>query len=165
RLGAGSDHTVRSHINVLTASAAGGAGDDVIKGQAGGDRLGGGRGADTVYGGGGRDNLGGSYGDDRLYGGRRGDWIQDREYDGGSAGALVYLPGRDTVVGGRGHDILGATRGPSRLFGSRGDDTFCGGPSSDLINGGRAHDIAAKDQTGDRYLNIERITRQFLICN
>lgn len=160
RLGAGSDWTVG-----YTADPHGGAGDDVIKGQTGYDNLGGGRGSDTIYGGGAADALGGSYGSDQVYGGLGRDWIQDRENDGSGIGSGVSLPGRDFILGGRGRDLLHATDSPSRLYGSRGQDILCGGPRPDLINGGRARDRALKDQTGDTYIKVERITRKHFPCS
>lgn len=80
----------------------GGAGHDILRGAGGGDHLEGGRGDDLVLGGAGDDELTGDQGADELDGGR----------------------GDDRLTGGSGDDLLVGGRGDDRLEGGVGTETY-----------------------------------------
>jgi Ca2+-binding RTX toxin-like protein len=119
------------------------AGDDLLKGGAGDDRLYGDAqsifantlpGDDELFGGGGNDNL---YGDAETV-----------------VGSVADVPaGNDRLFGGKGDDTLyGDTHhgsftsgGKDELFGGPGNDFLVGGRGSDIIDGGAGMDTAAFD--------------------
>jgi len=96
---------------VVIENAVGGAGDDVIVGNAAGNRLRGGDGHDSIRGRGGDDRLEGGAGDDVLRGGGGRDRL-----DGGA--------GDDSLFGGKGADILSAGPGGGTMRGGKGADVF-----------------------------------------
>lgn len=107
----------------------GGDGDDILRGAAGGDHLEGGRGDDLVLGGAGNDELVGDQGADELDGGR----------------------GDDRLTGGSGDDLLVGGRGDDRLEGGSGHDTY-------VIDGGDGHDtIVDVDGKGSIELDGKQI--------
>lgn len=100
---------------IVTVHVSGGAGNDVVVGEGGNDRIDGGTGKDTLLGGPGNDVVRGQEGSDSLVGGGG----ADRIYGNGSA---------DTLIGGGGND---------RLFGGPND--------GDYVSGGAGNDAAADD--------------------
>lgn len=81
----------------------GGAGDDLLSGGGGNDRIFGGEGNDLIFGHAGDDHLDGGDGDDWLFGGQGADVLR---------GGL----GDDWLFGGPGHDDLDGGVGDDRLF-------------------------------------------------
>lgn len=96
---------------VTIEDARGGAGDDVIVGNAARNRLDGGAGDDIIFGRGGNDRLTGGAGADRLYGGK-------------GADKLVGGAGNDVLIGGAGADLLSPGAGSATLSGGKGADIF-----------------------------------------
>lgn len=88
----------------------GGAGDDLLRGDPGGNTFEGGPGDDDLRGAGGADRLSGDEGDDAVDGGGGNDVVR-----GGRGG--------DAVRGGPGHDVLEGGIGSDALEGGRGSDT------------------------------------------
>ena len=80
------------------------AGDDVVSGGGGNDRLRGGRGDDELSGGPGNDRLRGGQDEDVLDGGEGDDYLNGRG-DGGDRDEIVCGDGHDTVVLGR-NDVV-----------------------------------------------------------
>ncbi|WP_263627221.1 beta strand repeat-containing protein [Stappia stellulata] len=103
-----------------------GAGDDIVYGGDGNDRIDYGTGADTVYGGAGDDRI-----DDAP-----GEIISTdaNHLDGGA--------GNDTIWAGGGDDTLIGGTGDDRLYGEQDDDTLEGGAGDDFIDGGDGTDTA-----------------------
>ncbi|NET56420.1 MAG: calcium-binding protein [Symploca sp. SIO2E6] len=93
-------------------------GNDVLRGNEGHDFLFGGVGNDTLSGGLGHDFLLGDTGNDRLYG------------DDGS----------DKLYGGAGNDLLGGGNGSDILVGGAGNDNLFGGTGADYFDGGEGID-------------------------
>ena len=113
----------------------GGAGDDVLVGDRGANRLFGRRGADTIRGGGGDDSLDGEWGDDLLTGGA----------------------GADTLAGSEGRDRVWGGSGPDRLFGDEGADAlFARDAVRDRVHGGSGRDRAQLDRGLDVTRGVER---------
>lgn len=117
------------------------AGNDQIKGRGGHDRLFGGDGDDTLDGGNGNDALRGGNGADTLIGGAGNDGL------GGGAGD-------DRLLGGDGRDVLGGAAGNDRLFGQKGNDVLKGGLGDDVMTGGPGKDtfVFVYDRTGDDHI-------------
>lgn len=97
----------------------GGAGSDKLSGQAGNDFISGGAGSDLMSGGSGRDTLSGGSGNDVMSGGS----------------------GQDTLGGGSGNDVMSGGSGKDKLDGGSGSDVMSGGSGSDVINGGAGNDV------------------------
>lgn len=135
----------------------GGAGNDIMSGSAGHDRLDGGLGDDVLTGGSGIDHLQGGEGDDTLSGGRENDTLlgglgQDT-LDGGSGDdALFGGNDADNLKGGTGDDFLSGDAGDDTLRGDKGNDTLKGGDGADKLNGG-SHDDLLSGGDGNDYLN------------
>ena len=106
-------------VDVDVENATGGAGDDVLVGNAVGNTLTGGVGADELYGDAGNDDLIGGDGDD----------------------ILVGDAGGDTMRGDRGNDSLDGGLGPDKLFGGVGIDTLTGGAGVDQFFGEAGNDV------------------------
>ncbi|MEM6388460.1 MAG: calcium-binding protein [Pseudomonadota bacterium] len=135
----------------------GGAGDDVMSGSAGHDRIDGGDGDDTLQGGSGADILSGGTGDDALKGGSEDDVLAgglgEDTLDGGSGDdALDGGFGDDFLKGGSGDDALQGGDGADNLRGDKGNDSLEGDAGADKLNGGSGHDRLIGGD-GHDYLN------------
>ncbi|CRK57363.1 Alkaline phosphatase [Alloactinosynnema sp. L-07] len=124
--------------------ADGGAGDDIVTGGYGGDKLLGGEGVDYVSGGPGNDTLIGGPGADHVYGGTHNDVLYgDLPYatplcDSGlpSCGDFLYGgDGADKIYGGEWADTLAGEGGNDLLRDFSGGATFRGGPGDDTMIG------------------------------
>jgi len=125
----------------------GGAGDDVLAGDGGGNRLRGAGGDDLLAGFGGADRLQGGAGADALRGGAGADRLQ---------GAL----GRDRLDGGGGADRLAGGRGADALDGGAGRDALRGGAGADRLRGGDGEDLLAGGHGADRFVLDEAAGRR-----
>lgn len=94
------------------------AGDDVLDGGVGNDRLSGLSGADCLRGHPGNDRLSGGAGDDTVLGGDDNDQLRG---DGGV----------DIISGGTGNDVIWGGDGDDALFAGTGGGTLDGGPGRD----------------------------------
>ena len=112
----GHDNLAIAH-GVLIEDAKGGAGDDLITGNAAANRLDGGAGADTIQGGDGGDTLLGRAGDDSLTGGS--DAAPDR---------LQGDDGNDTLDGASGHGEA------DWLAGGAGNDVYIVDSAQDVVS-------------------------------
>ncbi|WP_017804098.1 Calx-beta domain-containing protein, partial [Nodularia spumigena] len=132
----------------------GGAGNDTISGNAGGDYLYGEDGNDTINGGGdddyldgasGNDTINGDAGNDTIYGGSGDDTIS------GHAGNdyLIGQDGNDTINGGGDDDYLDGGSGNDILNGDAGNDSLSGGDGNDILNGGDGDDTIISDAGND----------------
>jgi serralysin len=120
-------------------------GDDILLGQEGADYLNGGPGQDELHGGIGADFLEGGPGLDRQLGGDGDDLI------GGQDGA-DYLnggAGRDQLYGDAGADFLEGGGDDDRQFGGDGDDLIGGQDGADYLNGGSGRDQLYGDAGAD----------------
>jgi len=139
-LGAGDDSVDGSSLPQLVrldvrtgpgnSSVLGGAGPDVIQGQAGPgeqDVLFGGNGLDRISTGSGSSIVNGGAGNDIVTGGSGEDSI-----DGGA--------GNDTVRSDGGNDVINGGPGNDSLTGDGGEDIILGGPGNDFLAGGAAND-------------------------
>jgi Ca2+-binding RTX toxin-like protein len=116
----------------------GGAGNDVLTGDARFNLLSGGDGADTINGLGASDEILGGAGDDTLNGGA------DSDFMGGDLGD-------DTLNGGVGRDFMRGGLGKDTLNGGVGSEfIMSGGLGDDTLNGGSGDDFAAGDAGADR---------------
>ena len=126
------------------------AGDNVVRGSAGGDALFGRAGDDRLLGGGGADVLIGNGGADRLNGGAGGDVLRGHR----GADSLFGAAGDDVLRGGRGDDRLGGGTGDDRLSGAQGEDTLYGRAGADRLRGGAGDDVlhggAGRDRLAGR---------------
>ena len=114
----------RDNIEADVENVEGGAGHDLLRGNADANRLGGGPGDDTIFGGDGGgpdDALSGGPGDDRVHGGAGGDLVLGGDGD-------------DFLDGGPGADELGGDGGNDRLAGRAGPDFIAGGTDSDIAD-------------------------------
>jgi serralysin len=119
-------------------NAIGGAGNDIIHGNAVGNSIQGGAGADTLDGGaGGRNQLYGSDGNDSITGGADFDDVNGNKgedsIDGGAGGD-------DFLLGGQGNDIITTHGGSSLLAGNIGADTLFGASGAETLRGGQGAD-------------------------
>jgi serralysin len=134
--------------NVVIEDAIGGAGSDVIHGNAAGNTIDGGAGADTIDGGsGGANKLLGGDGLDSITGGADFDAINgnkgDDTIDGGAGGA-------DWLLGGQGNDLVTAHSGAVILNGNLGLDTITGGSGDDSLRGGQGADVLSGGAGNDQ---------------
>jgi serralysin len=109
----------------------GDAGDDLIFGEDGNDRISGDAGADTIYGGIGNDYATGGSEADTIYGGNE------------AVGGDSYLSGEagiDTIFGQDGNDLIDGGTESDFLYGGNGLDTLYAGAGDDLIEGGAGTD-------------------------
>ena len=121
-------------------------GDDRLEGWGGNDPIFGGRGNDIIDGGSDRDLIQGGLGDDLLFGSAGNDYVRgdggkdiliggdDRDYLGGG-------DGDDYLLGGNGVDYLRGNSGNDILNGGGEDDSICGDAGDDLIDGGAGNDV------------------------
>ncbi len=107
-------------------------GDDVITGDALGNRIEGGEGNDTLSGLDGDDILFGDAGSDTLNGGDGNDYL--------SAGSDMYVVEADYLYGGAGNDYLAADSDGDLLDGGSGDDTLTGATGEQHLLGGDGND-------------------------
>lgn len=107
----------------------GGAGSNIVLGDAGSqnivlgegnDHLNGGAGNDTIGSATGSDTLLGGEGDDSVFGGMNGDRIEGGDGD-------------DILRGGKGHDSIEAGAGDDIIYSGFGNDTLTGGEGADLF--------------------------------
>ena len=142
-------------------NATGGAGDDVLQGNAFANRLAGGAVADTLYGGGGHDlvdltasaqavlvdleisyGAGGDAEGDVLHGieGISGSELDDTLYGSSEA---------NTAYGKGGHDIIHMGSGDDTIYGGQGNDRLQGGFGADVIDAGAGDDWVQGGRDGD----------------
>jgi Ca2+-binding RTX toxin-like protein len=105
----------------------GDAGNDILLGATGNDRLSGENGDDLLNGGSGNDSLNGNAGNDLLLGGTGKD-------------GLTGSTGNDRLLAGSNNDRLQGGDGDDFLFGQSGDDRLNGGLGTDLLSGGGGFD-------------------------
>ena len=156
--------SVTIYGNANSNSIQGGSAKDVLRGEAGSDRLYGNGDNDRLYGGLGKDNLNGGAGNDRLYG-EDGDDIlyggagkdtlsggagNDRLYGEDGNDSLTGGAGNDTLDGGTGNDCLYGEDGNDRLSGGTGNDTLTGGAGKDVLRGGQGKDSLCGNEGDDR---------------
>lgn len=131
--------------NALRNMLIGGAGDDRLYSFEGEDSIAGGFGQDQLWGGGAWDYMHGNQGADTLWGGDGGDWVvggQDGDLLNGEAGDdyIVANLGADTAYGGDGADTILGGQADDVLFGGAGDDLLIGDRGNDLLSGGSGAD-------------------------
>lgn len=174
--GRGGDDVIETDGTVPVAIALnfhGNAGDDVLRGGAGNDRLDGGEGADSLFGGAGNDQLNGvETADLAAIGGEdrdivradsaagieivldrsievfRGTDFADRvDASATTAGIdLRTFGGDDVLIGGSGNDKLYGGDGNDEIFGLDGNDRIVAGAGNDVIFGNGGNDtIDGKD--------------------
>jgi Ca2+-binding RTX toxin-like protein len=137
-----------------------GAGDDILYGSDGDDRLCGGGDTDVLYGGSGDDTFVASPGYDTLYGEAGSDTLDMTakdayltEFDAttsieaivGSSSRVLWGTSGDDVLDFRGVSISGSPllhghAGNDILYGGDGDDRLCGGGDTDVLYGGSGDD-------------------------
>jgi len=145
------------------ASIDGGAGDDIMTGNAAANTIAGGNGNDWLSGGDGNDTLTGDEGDDVLNGGTGNDvlnggngidWV---EYSDRTANMTVNLgvtiaqtvtgleldtiSNVENVRGGSGNDTLTGNASANILVGGLGNDTLSGAGGNDTLKGGAGNDV------------------------
>ncbi len=137
----------------------GGAGNDVVVGNAANNYLFGSGGADLIYGQAGNDYLSGDAGADNLWGGAGSDvhvggndaGIDYARYDDANYGNLTIrldapnlntgaaagdtYSGIEGLVGGAGNDVVVGNAANNFLFGSGGSDLVYGGAGNDYLSG------------------------------
>jgi hypothetical protein len=123
----------------------GNAGNNVLRGAGGADRLAGRQGNDVLRGLGCEDSLSGGRGNDRLFGNGCNDLLRGNEGDdelkgGKGRDRLSGGLGRDQLLGGRGNDVLAGRQDDDRMFGERGNDILKGGRGNDTMGGGFGND-------------------------
>ncbi|PZQ44336.1 MAG: hypothetical protein DI551_10335, partial [Micavibrio aeruginosavorus] len=119
---------LQGHINIIRGEA----GNDKISGQEMNDEIYGGAGNDLLYGNDGDDALYGENDNDRLYGGAGIDLL-----DGGAGNDYLYGgQDSDTLSGGLGNDVLYGDEGADTLDGGSGNDILYGGDDADSLSGG-----------------------------
>jgi Ca2+-binding RTX toxin-like protein len=159
-------------------AARGGAGDDLLIGNALGNVVAGGAGRDDLFGGSGDDSLDGGAGDDLAYGGLGADTIVDASgvnYLRGDEGndsiaggtgfddingnmgddTCVSGGGDDWVVGGKDNDSLSGSAGQNLVYGNLGNDTCEGGDGADTIRGGQDNDVV-RGGAGDDFVSGDK---------
>lgn len=154
--GTGDDRITGGVLDVLRGEAGndrlvggrlllGGSGADILDGQGGDDTLDGGSGADDLRGGAGHDQLDGGSGADIIRGGAGYDTVNYRER---KRSVFVDLDGARRDDGERGeHDTVAADvegivsgRGADVLVGNARSNTISGGSGNDVIRGGAGND-------------------------
>jgi Ca2+-binding RTX toxin-like protein len=115
----------------------GGAGNDILNGSAGAERITGGEGDDQINGNGGSDWINGAAGDDVITAGNGRDVI----YGGPGNDDVTAGGGRDFVRGGIGNDTLRGNAGFDTLFGEHGNDEIHGDEDADVVIGGLGNDV------------------------
>jgi len=160
-----------------------GSGDDMIIGDAIGNRLVAGAGNDSVYGGAGADWIFGGAGDDHLDGGTGGDNRDRVDFSFQATSGVIVDMIAGTSTGGNGNDtfvnflqvsgtnfddiitgdandnyLLGNS-GNDVLNGGDGNDGFEGGLGDDIINGGAGNDYIFGNEGNDTYTGGAGIDR------
>jgi hypothetical protein len=132
----------------------GGAGNDVIFGGPGAEKIFAGDGNDIVSGGDGRDSIYGEEGNDSLRGNGasdlidgaggsdtlRGDAGNDNLSGGDNPDRIRGSAGNDLLQGGGGRDLLGGEDGDDACFGGNGVDVVDGGTGTDYLEGDGDYD-------------------------
>src|SRR5215510_959929 len=145
-LGTASGAEAGNDTLVSIENVEGGLGDDVIRGDAGANRLLGGDGDDRLAGRGGADFLDGGNGNDTAGYALDTLGVNVDLVLGTASGAAA---GNDTLVsienveGGLGNDIIRGDAGANRLLGGDGDDRLAGRGGDDFLDGGNGSDTAA----------------------
>jgi phospholipase/lecithinase/hemolysin len=130
-------------------------GDDILSGGDGADSLNGGWGNDIVFGGSGDDQLFGELGEDILIGDAGNDFMQG----GDGSDYLLGGKGRDRIWGNNGQDILNGGDDEDKLFGAAGSDTLTGGYGADILAGGHDSDRFVWRNLGESLLSgFDRLT-------
>jgi Ca2+-binding RTX toxin-like protein len=159
-------------VDLATGTASGGdatgdafSGFEAVLGGAGNDLLAGDASANTLVGAGGDDTIGGGAGADSLEGGAGNDWLTYA----GSAGVVVdlatgsasggyaegdTLSGFEAVLGGSDGDSLTGNAGANTLDGAAGNDTINGAAGDDSLFGGLGNDsLEGGDGTDTAYFS------------
>ena len=129
---------------VTIENATGGTGDDMLVGNAAGNRLSGRAGSDQLWGNDGDDVLSGGGGTDQLDGGAGHDVA---DYAGGAAVTVNLNQTGPQYTRGGGLDTLTSIEGvigsalADTLIGSAGANSFSGGGGNDVITGGGGADV------------------------
>ena len=131
-------------------------GDDILKGHSGNDSLYGGNDDDLLQGGNNNDCLFGGAGEDRLFGSQGSDRFEggdgnDTLSGGGGFGwdTLKGQGGEDTITGGGGKDLLQGGDDKDTLNGNGGDDRLFGDAGNDLIFGQTGNDYLSGGENAD----------------
>jgi 2',3'-cyclic-nucleotide 2'-phosphodiesterase (5'-nucleotidase family) len=133
--GGAGDDLIRSNAGNDTVD--GGLGHDTLVGNAGDDSILGGNGHDSITGDAGSDVLLGGAGDDTMLGGIATDWL-----DGGAGNdSMDGGFGADTMLGGDGDDVLLGDAMDDSMLGGTGHDTLDGGQGFDTLLGGEGQDL------------------------
>lgn len=129
------------------------AGNDILAGSDGNNRIDAGKGHDYVSGLGGNDTLLGGNGYDRLCGGIGSDMLRGGKQDD----TLFGNTGADTLHGEAGNDRLDGGAKADRLFGGAGKDTLIDGGGSDRLTGGAGADVFVlkQDRVTDRIMDFQ----------
>jgi len=115
--------------NLIFVRDAATAGNNIVTGGTGGDRVMTGKGQDTLTGRAGDDLLAGGAGNDTLDGGDG-----DDQLDGGAGSDVLRGgAGSDTLDGGSSDDALDGGAGMDSLFGRGGNDTYVVDDSADIV--------------------------------
>lgn len=125
-------------LDNISATVAGGAGNDWIEGGFGDDQLAGGTGDDEIFGGMGDDYADGGWGDDLISGDEGadeawGDAGDDTLAGGFDEDSLYGQDGDDRLSGGYEEDVLKAGDGEDTVRGGEADDALFGGDDPDVI--------------------------------
>ena len=152
--------------DVLTGDAAanllvGGSGNDTLSGEAGDDTVAGGTGADFMYGGAGSDTLDYS----KSTGAVSVDLTKSAPSGGDAAGDVIF--GFENVIGTAGDDTLVGNEQANRFLGGKGADRLVGAGGSDTLDyrtsaGGVSIDLATNaasggDAAGDTISGFENV--------
>ena len=153
--GAGNDGEAREGDNLLSIEdVTGGAGNDLLIGNAVRNLLSGGVGKDTLRGGGQDDVLGGGPGADLTDGGAGTDTVTYADHlasvnaslDGvandGRPGERDNVLDTENLIGGNGNDTLTGNARPNLLRGLSGDDRLLGRAGNDTLSGDEGADFA-----------------------
>jgi serralysin len=137
----------------------GGAGDDILMGNAGADELNGGAGDDWIEGGSGVDTVAGGAN------GIQGDTISFHSANHGAIidlststitndgyGNAEVVSGIENIEGSEHADSLIGNSGVNFLFGSEGDDTLTGGGGGDILGGEGGADTMTGGIGNDRFV-------------
>ncbi|BBD70564.1 hemolysin-type calcium-binding region [Nostoc commune NIES-4072] len=137
------NNTVNGSPLILLPALDGGAGSDILNGNAGDDILNGGAGSDILNGNAGDDILNGGAGSDILNGN-----AEDDILNGGA--------GSDTLNGGASSDTLNGGAGNDSLNGGASSDILTGGAGTDSLTGGAGNDIFNFNSVSDSPAGLSR---------
>jgi Ca2+-binding RTX toxin-like protein len=107
----------------------GGAGANIVLGDAGSQNIVLGEGNDHLNGGAGNDTIGSATGSDTLLGGDG----EDSVFGGMNADSVLGGDGDDILRGGKGHDSIEGGAGDDIIYSGFGNDTLTGGEDADLF--------------------------------